>query len=277
MFLNISVVITAINQADTIVESTESVLSQTCLPDRLGLALGPSRDGTERMAEFYEDEYDFIHFDRKPDTARRGFTHLRLDVLGELDTTFVLFLRGDTYLKRTALEHVGTRTNISPILGGVKYITPGGQSWSRTSPAGPSLKALLEYGPPVQGSIVWPRQALVENFPRLRVLDLGPFTTLGWLVILLDQGLPLESLHDTMIEAWDDREGEYRWTLRTVESMLALESLLETLEVPDGLMRRFKVTVDRILDEGVYPIEQGRSIRSGREFPWADTNVPLHE
>jgi glycosyltransferase involved in cell wall biosynthesis len=274
--MSIAVVITALNHAGTLIESTESVLSQTRLPDQFGLSLGPSIDGTERMAEFYEEEYDFVHFDRKPDTARKGLTHLRLGVLEELQTDYVLFVRGNTYLKRDTLESVETAGDSTLVTGGVDYLDRDGNSWSRTAPVNEST-SLLKHGPVEPGSVIWPRRALIDNFTRFQVTEFGPFTALGWLILLGHQDWQIDSHETTFVETWDDREGESVWTAATVESMIRLLELINEVDSSAAATGQFQATVQRILQRDSYPVEYDEKASAKSPFQWADMDCPLPE
>jgi glycosyltransferase involved in cell wall biosynthesis len=273
--VSISVVITALNHAGTLIESTESVLSQTRLPDQFGLSLGPSMDGTERMAEFYEEEYDFVHFDRKPDTATKGLTHLRLGVLEELHTDYVLFLRGDSYLKRDTLEQIGKPGRSTMAIGGVDYLDPDGNSWTRSAPDN-GIDPLLKHGPVAPGSVVWPREALIDNFTRLQVAEFGPFTALGWLLLLEDRGGNLESYRESFVETWDDRAGESAWTTGTIQGLINLRELIREVHSP-STEEQFSATIDEILDREAYPVEYESVETSENPFPWSDMESPLPE
>lgn len=234
--MSVGVVITALNHGSTLLESIESVLSQNRLPDQFGLALGPSVDATDRMAEFYLEEFDFVHRDRRLSARHHGLAHLRLGSLSYLRTDHILFLAADSYLLPEALDRIETRPSEKLVLGGTNYLDPSNENWSLEPPSGWNPEALLEAGPIPPGSVVWPRSGLIEVFPKVQPLQTGPFTTLAWLLVLHANDWPADLDDAPQIETWDHRVGDYCWTRSVYRSLVSLEDILPERASQDRIL-----------------------------------------
>lgn len=279
--MNISVVVTAINHEQTVIESIESILSQTRLPDEIGLALGPSRDETAGMTDFYEDELDFVHHDRRPDVAYSGLMHLRLGSLSSVSGEYVLFLRGDSYLRPRVIERITDPAHDGGVLLSPAEFTGGIGENQRLDPPGEwTLKRLLEAGPLPPGSVVWPREKLVGIFSDLQALKLGPFSTMGWLILLQQQGVESRSLDKPAVEIWDDREGPSCWTGTVFESLLTLGSLLDRYDDPAELSARIRATIQSLPAEFCPSGDKGLELNEAADavpLEWVTRRVPLVE
>lgn len=264
-----SVVVTALNHGSTIIESIESVLSQFCLPDQLGLALGPSLDATDGMAEFYEEEFDFVHREEAVSARDRGLAELRLNSLRHVEGDRVLFLRANSYLRRGVIEQINELGSPdSVVLGPATFVNWNGES--RTFPAADelTLSAIANAGPLPPGTVAWPRDVLESVAPDLRRLRLGAFTTMGWLMVLADRGIEASTLESPLVETWDSRSGPACWTRCTVE---ALKRLRERMKGNESLRRRLDVSLEWLKDGSA--CEPGDS----DAYDWVVEAVPLTE
>ncbi len=279
--MKISVVVTALNHENTVIESIESILSQTRLPDEIGLALGPSRDKTDGMTEFYEDEFDFVHRDRRPDVANCGLMHLRLGSLSSVTGEYVLFLRGDSYLRPRVLERIdqtGGKTEL--LLSPAEFI--GGVSGHERLP--PPVQwapqALLEAGATPSGTVAWPRKVLEEKFADLQGLKLGPFSTLGWLLQFFQDGIQARALEETFVEIWDDRDGPTCWTGSVFKTLSNLVTMLERRNYEQELVNRIRSTIDSLPAE--FRPSSDNSFEDSRDteaepLEWIISRMPLVE
>lgn len=279
--MDISVVVTALNHEQTVIESLESILSQTRLPDEIGLALGPSRDETEGMTEFYEDELDFVHRDRRPNAGKCGLMHLRLGSLASVSTEYVLFLRGDSYLRRRAIQRITNRVRDGDVLLSPAQFTGGVSDAQRLNPPRNWMpEDILEAGPLPPGSVVWPREQLATSFSDFQRFELGPFSTMGWLLLLQERGLEATILDEPAVEMWDAREGASCWTGTVFETLMNLGSFLDRYDDTGDLSARIRATLQS-LPGGFRPsleetIEDDGSTEAA-PLEWVTSRVPLAE
>jgi hypothetical protein len=264
-----SVVITALNHGSTIIESIESVLSQLRLPDQLGLVLGPSLDETDGMAEFYEEEFDFVHREETVSASDRGLADLRLNSLRHVEGERVLFLRANSYLRREAMDELdehGSPNNV--VLGAATFVDRDGER--RTFPPADelTLSAIANAGPLPPGTVAWPRKVLESITPDLRRLRLGPFTTMGWLMVLADRGIEASGLDTALVETWDSRSGPACWTRCTVE---ALTRLRERVTGDESIRERLSASLERSESDPDSESE-GSDV-----YEWVDETIPLTE
>lgn len=264
-----SVVITALNHGSTIIESIESVLSQLRLPDQMGLALGPSLDVTDGMAEFYEEEFDFVHREDAVSASDRGLAELRLNSLRLVEGDRVLFLRANSYLRRGAVEEITDRGNPSgAALGSATFINRDANRRTISSAEELTLPAIAAAGPLPPGTVAWPRDVLESIASDLRRLRLGPFTTMGWLMVLADRGVEATVLDNPFIETWDSRAGSACWTRCTVK---ALNRLRKRVEGNEPVRDRMRASLERVKHH------PGSESGGSDVYEWIDDSIPLTE
>lgn len=268
-----SVVVTALNHGSTIIESIESTLSQTRLPDQLGLALGSSLDVTDGMAEFYEEEFDFVHRDGEVSTSDRGLAQLRLDSLQHVEGDRVLFLRANSYLRRDAvrrIDELGTRD--SAVLGAATFIDRDGDRRTHSAPEEVTPRSIVEAGPVPPGTVVWPRKFLESVLPDLRRLRLGSFTTMGWLMALADRGMEASRLEAPIVETWDSRVGPACWTRSATG---ALKRFRERLKGNESVRERLSASLKQA-ENGPLPVNEGLA-GDPEVYDWVLEGFPLTE
>lgn len=279
--MEISVVVTALNHENTVIESTESILSQTRLPDQMGLALGPSRDETDGMAEFYEEEFDFLHRDRRLGVADCGLMHLRLGCLSSLTGDYVLFVRGDSYLRPGTLERIDAVGEDGEVLLSPAEFTGGINGGQRLDPPAQwTPQRLLESGPLPPGTVAWPRTVLEENFADLQGLKLGPFSTMGWLFFALRGGRDARILYEPAVEMWDDRDGASCWTGSVFETFSNLGSLIERWDGHGDLVNRIQNSIRSLPSDFRPPFGESpddREMTETEPLEWVTSRVPLVE
>jgi glycosyltransferase involved in cell wall biosynthesis len=279
--MDIGVVITALNHAGTIIESTESVLSQSTLPDQLGLSLGPSFDGTDRMAEFYREEYDFIHFDGQPDAGRCGLMHLRLGSLSEVNTDYVLFLNGDSYLSRGTVQKLHQTVDgdgDDVCVGRADFLPRSGESWSSPLPVNSNTESLLDCGLLPSGVILWPRERLVEMYSDFQGMKVGPFAQILWLLELVRGGTDLHFLNEILIETWDLRLGESCYTTATFESMINFLGYVHEKSYSTHASNRLEGTIETLIRRQNPPVQFDADVSSDVEpYSWCEDPLTFTE
>lgn len=282
MDLSVCVVLTALNQAPSLIESIESILSQRRLPDQLGLALGPSLDATDSMAEFYHEEFDFLYKDRKISTDKRGLMELRLGCLPEVEAQHVLFLDAESYLRPDAIGVVKEDIGANGLLiNSVEYLRPDETRWIVSPPTNWNPESLLKMGPIPSGMVLWNREVLEEVYSRLQPLQLGPFTTLGWMLIIMDANYGATLCEDALVETWDDTEGDSCWTRSSYRALRNLIELLEELNLRDNVVSGLIDAANNLKDDRI-PDMEALSLESenGEErinLEWVGEHLPLPE
>lgn len=280
--MDICVVVTGFNDEGTIIESIESVLSQNRYPEQLGFAHGPSRDSTDEFAGFYREEFDFVHWDSRINPSQHGLAHLRLGSLTEIQTSHVMFLRADSYLYRDALRRAFNASDGADLIfAPVRFMPPDGENWDW--PVSDSLKPgeLLSSGPLPPSTVIWRTSLLKDCFSRLQTLELGPFSTLGWLLVLSSLQPGTSRLEEPMVETWDFREGENCWT-REVFTFLdkVIEELEDHEEVPGRVLQhlsRDRLPPDFSLDGSTDLNADENDPESESDFQWCSEHFPMVE
>lgn len=280
--MDLCVVITGFNDEGTILESIESVLSQTDYPRQIGFAHGPSRDSTDEFAGFYREEFDFIHWDSRINAAECGLMHLRLGSLSEVETSHVLFVRASSYLYRDALERAVDAAGESDlVLAPVRFMAPEAEDWNWEVPGTLEDAALLNTGPLPPSAVIWKTSALKSVFSRLQSMTLGSFGSLGWLAALREEDPTIARLEEPLVETWDFREGPHGWS-RSVYTALA--RFLDTI----GNVGGFRNEVRRLVDDselpGDHPFFEGsnpenpEAVDDGQAVPaWVSDRYPMVE
>jgi len=237
--MRISLVITGINHENTIMEATESVLSQLRLPDEFGMVVGPSYDRSREFVEFYRDELDFAYFPESVDTAMYGHGKLRLEVINRLEGDYVLFLPAHSVLYPDAIqtleEGVADQEHSPDIVFASFRILRQGETepreWSISSRG---YRSLLSGGPIHSGMVLYRIENLRTKMESLERLRAGPFTTLGWILeCLRDTDARAQFLNDVIGELWDEVEASYCWTNSTQRGIREIRRMLEGM-IPES-------------------------------------------
>ncbi|MFB6346522.1 MAG: hypothetical protein ABEK50_12250 [bacterium] len=280
--MSICVVITGLNDEGTILESTESVLSQARYPDQIGFSHGPSRDSTEEFAGFYREEFDFVHWDSRINPSECGLMHLRLGTLSDIETTHVVFLRANSYLYRDALARADEILEENDlILSPVQFMAPGGSDWTWAIPDQLNQSSFLELGPLPAEGVIWNVSLLKEVFGELQSMKLGPFTTLGWLRVLREMNPEIAFLETPLVEAWDFREADHCWTRSVHEQMHETFKPTHSDDRLADLFRSAVTSAER--PPGVGPedhdseVPEDQQISSDLNVPWLKNRYPMVE
>lgn len=285
--MKISVVLTAMNNQDSIVESFESLLSQRRLPDQLGVVLGPSYDGTHDFINFYRDEIDFCRLVQDPQTSQFGRGKLRLRGLDSVDGDYVLFVPADVFLYPEALERLGEvvgaeSTDLDSVLSSINVIDSGDDlyNWGLDRLGAP---AILSMGPLNPASVLFNTSTLRDNLDSLEKLACGPFTTLGWLLtVLSDPSARAKPLAEPVAELWSFQEGTSCWDNSVAAGLLELIYLVQQI-IPDEVDRvlswvdQFEHHADTAEYDELQSILQGRESTEPTEEPWFEQSIPFSE
>lgn len=225
--MDLTLVVTAYNDQEFVMDTLESVLTQTVLPSRMGVVMGASRDDTREFVGFYQDELDFFDAVRTVNPVEEGHARLRLKGLQHARGKYVYFLPAGSYLYRDALETMEQYSDeTAELLGGavqvvrsngsgIRWESPGGLNWEELGPAGPLHP----------GSILWNRQLLESMKGDLEELRLGPFTTLGWLILAARRHVRAQWILEPILEDWSGIEGPHCWQRAIYDALAALIDL----------------------------------------------------
>lgn len=276
--MDICVVITGFNDEGTIMESIESVLSQSRYPSRIGFAHGPSRDSTEEFAGFYREEFDFVHWDSRINPRDCGLMHLRLGSLSEVETSHVMFVRARCYLYRSALATIHETTGDPDlVLAPVRFLAPNGKNWNWSVPEDTNNSELLRHGPFPPSAVIWRTSLLKEYFGEFQRLNLGPFSTLGWLTALRQSNPRVSVTEEPLVETWDFREGNHDWTRDTYTTLGRLIHGMDDLEAfRHHLQRRLNQSgLER--DHSIFDEAEDSGTDPGDEADWLTQLYPMVE
>ncbi|MFB6355614.1 MAG: glycosyltransferase family A protein [bacterium] len=279
--MSVSVVLTALNDQATLMESIESVLSQTVFPDTFGIVAGESYDRTRSFVEFYDGEYDFLVECDNLHTALQGRSELRLAPLSRIETDYVLFLPADSFLYPQYVETIGSHgDNTTPyVTSGVSVHSTEEESmnwnpWQGTSDGSSNLP-----GPIHPSTVAFRTELIKDAFYDLSDLNFGPFSMLGWYYEVQarthETGNHLESVQ---LETWNSREGENSWTKPVIRSVY---NLIDYYQENDEEVYQ---DIERWLGEPEFKQHevvndfQGADDTESDERPlWLDQSVPLFE
>lgn len=219
--MRLALVVTCLNDAATVFEALESVLSQHRLPDQLGVVVGRSRDGTGELLTFYEEEFDFRVPVDSPSARSRGRETLRRAALSHLSADWVLFLPAHVYLYPHALEEArGTLgEGWAYAVGGLTLFDAGGHETRWGPPPGSTREELMAFGPVSPASVFWRVDVLRELHAKVPDPGWGPFTSLGRLLqadLKGHAGRPLDTL---LGERTDPLEAAFCWTRAAREGL----------------------------------------------------------
>lgn len=276
--MEICVVITGFNDEGTIMESIESVLSQSRYPEQIGFAHGPSRDSTDEFAEFYREEFDFIHWDSRINALECGLMHLRLGPLTDVETSHVMFVRARSYLYRSSLERLHESTNDPDLaLAPVRFMAPDGENWSWSVPEDTTNPSLLRHGPFPPSAVLWRTSLLKESFSQLQALKLGPFSTLGWMSALQPTKPELDVLDGPLVETWDFREGEHDWTSTVYSQLSRLIGDMTDVEAFRARLARCLSETNLPSDHPIFEETTADSTEGNGDPDWLTERYPMVE
>ena len=286
--MRISVVITGMNHENTIMEATESVLSQSRLPDEFGMVIGPSYDQTREFVDFYRDELDFAYFPEAVDPAEYGHGKLRLEVINRLDGDYVLFLPAHSVLYPDALQSLEqaigeVETSPDLVFASFRILNTGEKEPYRWSLSAPGYQNLLSGGPIHPAMVLYRLNNLRSKSATLETLGAGPFTTLAWILqSLRDHDARAEFIDQAIGESWDEVESSYCWTRSTQRGMDEIKRVLTDM-IPESIsiIETWESRGPQRPDPG-----QRNQIVSGKEkdsavgqpsSSWIDAGVPFVE
>lgn len=219
--MRLALVVTCLNDADTVFEALESVLSQRRLPDQFGVVVGRSHDGTGELLTFYEEEFDFLVRTASPQARSMGRENLRAAALPRITTDWVLFLPASVYLYphglRTAREVLGEEHAFA--CGGLRLFGPGDAEVEWGPPASCTREDLLRFGPLSPASVLWRVDVLRDLLRARRVHRWGPFGTLGRLLQAELEGHSGRTLQACLGERKDALEAPFCWTKSAREGL----------------------------------------------------------
>jgi hypothetical protein len=203
--------------------------------------------------------------------------HLRLGSLSALTGEYVLFLRGDSYLRPRVLERIdSTGIEGKIVLSPVEFIGGVNGKERLNPPERWTPEALLEAGPLPPGIVAWPRGMLEENFSDLQRLQLGPFGTLAWLLFAHRSGREALVLEEPAVEMWDDRDGPSCWTGLVFETLFTLGSILKRWDGHGNLADRIVHTI-RSLPSEFRPHLDEQELTEAERLEWLTSRIPLVE
>lgn len=277
--MDVSLILTCLNDAATVLESIESILSQTRLPDQMGAVLGPSRDGTGELVGFYEDEFDFVIRTRALQARSMGRENLRVEGLSRVNGDMVFFVPARVYLYPDALERAvgvldgGSRCAVGGLV--LFHETQGEVTW--TPPADPSVETLLRLGPVPPVSTVWRVEAYGTLIRSVRVHQWGPFTMLGRLLQACGEGMDVDSIEGRLGELEDFLEGDFCWSVSTREALESLTETLEGMRDEEGVLERWTRRLREHQEDGFAVGEDLKARGTGRIEGWLPGAVTYAE
>jgi len=214
-------------------EATESVLSQTTLPDQLGLVSGPCYDQTMEFVQFYEEEFDFrLHLDQV-DSSRMGRARLRLQSLKKINSGYILFVPANVFLYPNTLkifqEEISSSSSTDVVFGGIDCIDPH-NSTSYWGLEGLGASNILGLGPIHPVSTCIRVSLLNRHSSTLEDLQCGPFTQLAWiLTVLSDETARATVVSEALAEVWSFGEGDHCWDRSVFRSMMRIVELVDSI------------------------------------------------
>lgn len=232
--VRLALVVTCLNDAATVFEALESVLSQRRLPEQLGVVVGRSRDGTGDLLTFYEEEFDFQVPVASPEARTRGRETLRTAALSHLSADWVLFLPAHVYLYPHALEEArgSLEEGVACAAGGLTLFGADGEETRWGPPPGFTREELMAFGPVSPASVFWRVEILRELVAAKPDPRWGPFTILGRLLQADLQGHAGRGLDTRLGERMDPLEAAFCWTPSAREG---LENLADWWEGEAGI------------------------------------------
>lgn len=268
--MDVSLTLTCLNDAATVLESIESILSQTRLPDQVGAVMGPSADRTGELVQFYEEEFDFVTQTRSPQARSMGRENLRVEGLNRASGEAAVFVPARAYLYPGAVEEaIRVLDNGAECAVGGLVLVGGEREETTWSPPGEvSSERLLRQGPVPPVSTVWRTDAYGSLIRSIRVHRWGPFTVLGRLLQACEQGMNVSAIGECLGEMEDYLDGDFCWS---GSSRSGLESLVETLDGPRDPEGVLETWIRRLEDHhpgGFSAEEDLRARREGRIERW---------
>lgn len=230
--MDISVVVVALNHQETIMQCIESVLSQSEFPDELGLMLGDSMDSTDEFAGFYREEFDFVR-EQHVNPSSRGRSTLRLNALDHVSCDRVWFIPGSVFVYRDSLKKLKAReySDGDLLIMGSEVHRDYAENYKLLPPEKIEWDHLHYTHALFPDSVLWSTKGLMEIRDEVKDLQLGPFSTHGWLYALGVDNTSLQSCQEPMLERWGWIEGDYCWTSTVVESANELADYQSKLDM----------------------------------------------
>lgn len=235
--MKISLVITALNHEDSIMEATESVLTQTRLPDEFGMVIGPCLDRTREFVEFYRDEIDFAYFPDEIPVVDYGFGPLRLDPLHRLEGEYVLYLPAHSIIYPRTLEQIEmsieqSRRKPDVVFSPMQVFPDEGGAW-KWGITSLGIQSILSLGPIHSTMSAYQTGTLRQHRSKLETLDCGPFSNLAWVLQVLSGSEAHAVVQESPIgEVWSFVQGDHCWTQSVRDGVQQLLNHVERI-VPD--------------------------------------------
>lgn len=274
--MRLALVVTCLNDADTVFEALESVLSQHRLPDQFGAVVGPSHDGTGELLTFYEEEFDFLVRTASPQARSMGRENLRAAALPRITADWVMFLPACVYLYphglRAAREGIGGEHAFA--CGGLRLFGPGDEEVDWGPPASCTRRDLLTFGPLSPAAVLWRVDVLRDLLGARRVHRWGPFGTLGRLLQARLAGHAGRTLKVCLGERKDSLEASFCWTESAREGLGYLaEWWRGRTEDEASVFNRWRRRTEDAVPDGFDVDEEREARREGRIEGWLPGGV----
>lgn len=274
--MRLALVVTCLNDAATVFETLESVLSQRRLPDQFGTVVGRSRDGTDELLTFYEEEFDFQVPVASPEARTRGRETLRTAALSHLAADWVLFLPAHVYLYPHALEEArgALGEEMACAAGGLTLFDADGKETRWGPPPELTREKLMEFGPLSPAAVFWRVDVLQELVAAKPDPHWGPFTTLGRLLQADLTGRGGRVLNTRLGERMDPLEAGFCWTPSAREGLENLAAWWEgEVGVEGSVLEDWRTRVREHSTDG-FSAEVDRAARgTGRIEEWLPGSV----